>query len=185
MDFGVGIVLSVLIAKAYGVALDVRIILAGAFFSVLPDVDIALELLKRGKVGGKEHGLHREYTHYPILYVPLCLFTLIFFGSFWAVLLALCLFFHTLHDSVWMGWGLKLLWPFSNRNYKFFASQLDGTWSRSLVTSWSKKELELVTKKYGDDKWFGKYIRFSKTLVIEIMVFLVAVFYVFVQFVDK
>lgn len=185
MDLGVGMIISLVLTYVYGVDLNLTNIVLGGIFAVLPDIDVPFELLSRGRLGGKDHGFHREYTHYPILYIPVCVLTLLLCGKYWGTLLSLCLLFHTMHDSVWMGWGLKLLWPFSKRTYKFFSDPIDGSWSWNPVSSWSEKELNVTMKKYGDDNWFRKYIRFSKPLVMEFLVFMFAVIFVFVQIVDR
>ncbi|MFA6981779.1 MAG: metal-dependent hydrolase [Patescibacteria group bacterium] len=169
MDFGIGALLSVLFTRLFGIETNIFHIFAGAFFAVLPDMDVPFELVKRKKLGGKEHGFHREYTHYPIFYIPLCFLVLVTFGGFWASLLASCLLFHTLHDCIWMGWGLRLLWPFSRKRYKFFSDK-EGFWSKRLLCSWNDQELKSVSLQYGLDNWFSQYIRFKPVCHEEIMI---------------
>jgi membrane-bound metal-dependent hydrolase YbcI (DUF457 family) len=40
-------------------------------------------------------------------------------SPFWGCVFSLAITLHFLRDSLGTGWGVKLLWPLSNKNYKF------------------------------------------------------------------
>ena len=181
LDLGVGIIIAVLLSKIFDVGLTAQVILPAVVFSLLPDLDVFVELWKRGRVGGKIHGHHRELTHFPLTYLPLVLFIWFFAGSFWAILFGAAILAHFLHDSIGMGWGIKWLWPFSKKTYKFF-SEKDGRFSKNFIVCWQPEELEKIVLEHGDNHWVKNfYLKFHPLALFELVVFLmaVAVLYVF------
>ena len=183
LDLGIGILISVLISKIVTVPLTSKLIAAGALFSLAPDLDVFVELVKRGRIGGRVQGHHRELTHFPLTYLPFVFIVYYFAGAFYACLFGLAVLAHFLHDSVGMGWGIKWLWPFSSRSYKFF-SEKDGSFSGNLVVSWRPQELKEVIAAYGDNHWFRNYyLRVHPIAVIELAVFVVSllVLYYFIS----
>ncbi len=53
---------------------------------------------------------------------------------------------HPLLDTIGLGWGVKLFYPFSNKYYKLF-------YKGKLVTIWTEEEQEAEAEKYGQDDW--------------------------------
>ena len=182
LDLGLGILISILISKVMIIPLASKFIAAGALFSLMPDLDVFVELAKRGRVGGRVQGHHRELTHFPLTYLPVFILIYFLFGKIWSLLFGLCVFLHFLHDSVGMGWGLKWWWPFSNRSYKFF-SEKDGSFSSNIMVSWRPRELKETIAQYGDDHWFKNY--YLKPHPIAIFEFSVFVFSVLVLYFIK
>lgn len=174
MDLGVGILISLAFAKIFGMMPDVSFILVGALFSLVPDLDVFVELAKRGKIGGRVQGHHRELTHFPLSYIPVIFLIYLWRGPVLGWLFSLTVLAHFLHDSVGMGWGIQWLWPFSNRAYKFF-SEKDGSFSKNFVVSWQSQELKEVIAEYGDDHWFKNYYLNPHPIAIfEFLVFILA-----------
>lgn len=175
MDFGLSIIYVLLLSKVFNVTPTIATFILSVIFGVLPDFDIPFELLKRGRIGGKEEGFHRKVTHYPLLYFPVISVVFGLFGAFWAVLLAVNLISHFIHDIIGSGWGIKLFWPISEKNWKIFANPKDGSTSKHLITAWDQKELKEKIQKYGDEEWFKHiYRRLSPQLILEAVVFLLA-----------
>ncbi|MEK7500640.1 MAG: metal-dependent hydrolase [Patescibacteria group bacterium] len=175
LDIGVGIILSVIFSRWFGVELTGWLVAAGIIFALLPDADVFVELWqRRGKLGGKIQGFHRTFTHYPLMYLPLVLAVFIMAGGFWALFLGLGALAHLLHDSVGTGWGIKWLWPFSKKRYKFFADK-DGSVSANLIVSWTPAEWKKAVFQYGDPDWFKHYyLRPSPVFIVEFLVFVLA-----------
>lgn len=180
LDIGLGILFSILVSKIFNVELTSQLILVGMGFSLLPDLDVFVELAKRGRIGGRVQGHHRELTHFPSTFLIVAILIYIYFGNIWAFLFSLTILAHFLHDSFGMGWGIQWLWPFSNRAYKFFSNK-DGSFSKNLVVSWKPSELKETIKKYGDDHWLRNYyLKFHPLAIFEFLflVFSLLVLYI-------
>jgi hypothetical protein len=175
LDIGVGILLSLKAAWLFQKELTPAIIAAGIVFALLPDMDFIFEFLKHGSVGGKVIREHRELLHFPITFIPVAIGVLYSSGMFWGFLFSICILAHFLHDSIGVGWGIKWLWPFSKRSFKFFAKK-DGSFSwKDPVVSWSSEELPQVVAIHGDPDWIKHiYLRPTPTSVIELLVFFAA-----------
>lgn len=171
LDIGVGILLSIVLSNFFGVDLSYQLVLVVVGFSLLPDLDIFVELAKRGRIGGRVQGHHRELTHFPLTYLPMLFLVYWFFGQIYGALFGLTILAHFLHDSVGMGWGIKWLWPFSTRAYKFF-SEKNGRFSLKFLVSWSPAELREVIHRHGDDHWLRNfYFRLHPIAVFEFLFF--------------
>ena len=172
LDVGVGILFSILLSNFLGVDLSHQLILAGAGFSLVADLDIFMELARRGRVGGRVQGHHRELTHFPLTYLPALALVYWFWGQVYGALFGLTVLAHFLHDSVGMGWGIKWLWPFSNRSYKFF-SEKNGKFSSRFLVSWPPAELKEVIRRHGDDHWLRNfYFKLHPIAVFEFLFFI-------------
>lgn len=182
LDIGAGIVLSIITAKIYSAQLSYALIFLGIGFSFIPDIDFFIEFFKHKSVGGKVIREHRELLHYPIPYL-LCAVPLFLFDAFIGTLFVCTIFFHFLHDSIGIGWGIKWFWPFSKNAYKFF-SKKDGSFSLiHSIVSWDPEELSMTVAKYGDPNWIKNiYFRFHPIAIIELIGFIIAMSMLF--FVD-
>ena len=181
LDIGVGILLSIILSNFFGVDLSSQLILAGVGFSLLPDLDIFVELAKRGRIGGRVQGHHRELTHFPLTYLPVLLLIYWFLGQVYAALFGLAVLAHFLHDGVGMGWGIKWWWPFSSRSYKFF-SEKNGRFSLKFLVSWSPNELKEVIHRHGDDHWLRNfYLKLHPIAVFEFLFFVLALIILFLN----
>lgn len=167
LDIGVGILLSIWTSWFFEVDLTFQLLFLAIIFSLLPDIDFFVEFFKHGSVGGRVIREHRELIHFPLLYIPVILIVFLFFGTMWASLLGLSLLAHFLHDSFGIGWGIKWLWPFSKRTYKFF-SEKNGKLSSRVLMSWDQKELAETVSEHGDPNWIKNiYLRPSLINILE------------------
>lgn len=174
-DIGAGIIFSILVSEFYGLELTAAFIIGGIAFSLLPDIDAIVELWKYKNLGGFEIRIHREWVHYPLLYMPAVPVIYYFFGADWATLFLLGVLLHFIHDSIGLGWGIKWFGPFSRNNYKLF-SEKDGTLSRRLLVKWTSEEFVETLKKYHNPNWFRDYyLRPSFINIFEFLVFLIAI----------
>ena len=173
LDLGVGIIITYLSTRLFGEAFDVHTILVGLCFVLIPDVDFLPHVFVNKGVNNTRLNIHRELTHYPIVHLPIFITILAIFGEFYGFLYFVSVLFHFVHDSLWTGWGIKWLWPFSKRNYKFLADTA-GKVSWNPVVSWSPEELKVTEAAYGDKDWFKHlYLRPSKLLITEVLFFIV------------
>jgi len=170
LDIGVGIALSLAISKVFAVEPTALFILGGIAFTLLPDIDAIVELLKYKHLGGYEPRIHREWIHYPLLYIPVALAVYYFWGIAWASLLFLGATAHFIHDSMGIGWGIKWLGPFSLNNYKLF-SEKNGAFSKRLLIKWVPEEFAETLKRHHNPNWFREY--YLRPTFINIFEFLV------------
>lgn len=149
-----GMVIALVLSKFYVIKLTFFIFLLAAIFCLLPDIDLIIWLKKhRWRIDKWTHE-HRDILHYPILYLTsgsLLIWWLA--NQFYGVLFFSCSLIHFLHDSVGIGWGIRWLFPFSKRNYKFFTRKHLGE-KRRLIVSWNPAELKIEVEKRGQDDWF-------------------------------
>lgn len=165
IDILVGILLALGVTHIFNIPPTGEWILLGAIFALLPDIDFIFEFIKRGTVGGKKLGAHRVLTHIPLLFVLPAALLYVFFGAPVTALFTLCIIWHFVHDSNAMGYGNRLLWPFSKRFYKFFSDKQGNyqyNWSHILV-SWSKSEVEALHAQHGNDAWIQDHLRHHAT----------------------
>ncbi len=173
-DIGIGILISILASHIYGVDLSLKLAFISVLANLIPDLDVFIELAKRGRIGGRVQGHHRELSHFPLTFIPFIWAVNYFFGQFWAFIIGLNLLVHFLHDSIGMGWGIKWLWPFSNRAYKFFSNK-DGSFSSRFLVSWSPIELKTVIHNHGDDHWLKNfYFKLHPIAIFEFVVLVLA-----------
>ena len=176
LDIGVGILLSIAFSKIFGVFLSAKLIAGGIAFSLVPDLDVFVELKKRGRVGGRVQGHHRELTHFPLTYILAALLIYFYAGGAWACLFFLAALFHFLHDSIGMGWGIKWWWPFSNKSYKLFSEKDGRLFSKNFIVCWEPEELKKVIYRYGDDHWFKNfYMRLHPVAIFEFLFFIISI----------
>jgi membrane-bound metal-dependent hydrolase YbcI (DUF457 family) len=174
LDIGIGVFAAIIFAHAMSVPLNWQILAASILFSLMPDIDFAIYFFKRKRLDEFAHE-HRDITHNPIIYIVVGFIV----ASFWSVavawLFAALSFWHFLHDSIpeGGGWGIRWLYPFSNKYYKFFAGK-DGKSARQFVVSWTPSEQKQAAQKFGDPEWAKHYLR-SPELLFELIVFIAAV----------
>lgn len=116
-DIGIGILLSIFVTHLFGVDLTIYHIIGGILFALLPDIDMLIFVIPGLK---KLFNGHREWTHHPLKYISLTILVFFVAGPVWALLFFLCILFHFIHDSLWIGNGIAWLGPYSKKRYKFF-----------------------------------------------------------------
>lgn len=165
IDILAGIILSLGVAHIFEMPLNPWWILLGAIFALLPDLDFFVEYFQRGTVGGKKLGAHRVLTHIPLLFVVPAILLYVFVSTPLAILFLVCILWHFAHDSHAMGYGYRLLYPFSNKFYKFFSDK-EGNYkydTKHILTSWTKAEVETLHAKHGNDDWIQDHLRHHAT----------------------
>jgi hypothetical protein len=166
LDIGVGILAALWLHEP---------ILLGIIFSLLPDVDMLISLVRyRGSAGVYKH---RDLLHLPIVYVLVGL-ALYPFSPSTALLYIVCSLAHFLHDSIGLGWGVQWLWPFSRNHFSFlYVYQPSGkpALPRKMVYRWRHEEIESLDKIHGDPDWIRHiYLDLHPFAIIEIAVFVCA-----------
>ncbi len=119
-DIGIGIFLALFGHRVLDMSLTPALFGWSIVCSLLPDIDMIIYLIPGLK---KVFKRHRGWTHYPLLYLPLIIGVYIIIGPAWAIIMALGIYIHLVHDLLWIGHGVKFWWPFSHTYYKFFSQE--------------------------------------------------------------
>lgn len=161
-DILLGIFWSFTVSALFEIEFTFGWMLLGVFFALLPDLDFFIEYAQRGRVGGKVLGAHRVVTHIPLLFVVLGIGIFFVFGSAVALLYALGVIGHFIHDSRGMGYGYRALFPFSRRFYKLFADPEGHTSYRPehFIQSWTAAEVRGLQARHGNDNWLRDDLRY-------------------------
>ncbi|MEI7891385.1 MAG: metal-dependent hydrolase [bacterium] len=177
LDIGVGILVAIFTSQYYSIHLGELLVLGGILFALCPDADFLLHFFKRGI--SREDYQHRNMIHYPLLFLPLGTWiAFLLGGNVWAMLFFFCAFFHFLHDSVAIGWGIKWLYPFSSKNFVFLYhySRIQKRGLRKLVFAFDKNTLTQMVSQHWSDEWFHDiYYKWHPIAVVEFGVFLISV----------
>ena len=170
LDIAVGMLLA-LAACSRGMRLSPKLVLCSIGFALLPDLDAVLHLTLYGNVNGE----HRALLHLPLLFVALTLPVLAVWGRKWAGLFLAGTMWHFVHDSVLIGFGVKWLWPFSDRWHKFFADPGTAWWTwEHFHVSWSPAEVKQLVELYrGFDYIREFYLQPHWLGIIELLPFLI------------
>ena len=177
-DIAFGIFIIHAMGKTFGFDPPIYFYPIGGFLSLLPDIDYLYALWQKWRGEKKADETHRRLPHYPIVMVILICSILgilfIFWSIFgyWAVVAALCLLSHYVHDSIEGEWGLRWLAPRGKKFYKLF-SKKEG--KRRFVCSFTPEELR--SKPLMDDmEWLETYyLRPTKRSVTGALLFIGAV----------
>lgn len=168
MDIGVGILLARWVGDIYGVVVAPSLIFLGIVFAILPDMDFLLTKIPAIR---KIIGEHRSATHYPAVHVVLGCMVFLMFGKIIATLYFVCVFYHLVHDTFFLGWGIKWLWPFSHLTLSIFH---DHNHRISLnILMWTPAQESEIKKQYANPDWMRDfYFRPSIIAFMEYSVFL-------------
>jgi hypothetical protein len=175
LDVSIGIILAIIGAKIFHIALTWGLVLWAIGFALLPDIDVFPELIaRRGRLGGKEISWHRELAHFPVVYIAPAILVFILAGPLWGFLFTLGVLLHLLHDSIGMGWGIKWAWPFNKNSYKFFSNKQNDM-ARNFLVHWTPAELPDVVREYGDPEWLKHYyFELHPIVIVELLIFALA-----------
>jgi hypothetical protein len=166
----------------------------GLVLSHAPDLDAIPELLRRGRVAASaEHPHdHREALHYPIILITLAVLVA-YFIPYWGTIFLVAVALHLINDLYGTGWGIKLFWPLSKKNYKLLGRRVnrleyilksDGDWEQQpeserklrWLVSWSPEELPGYMTRWGIDDWIPKYYGTLNSIsAVEYSLFLLAI----------
>lgn len=170
LDIGAGILLSIFLGNYFNIQITLLWVLFGIVTVLLPDIDIFYYGIRK-LLSKKTIYNHRSFTHYPIVYIPLILVTYYIFGLHVAMLFGFAIYFHLLHDTLWLGWGIIWFYPFSTRRFKFFPDR-NGEISSKLLMTWTQKEESEIFKKYHNPNWIHDfYLRINIVSCVEYSVF--------------
>jgi hypothetical protein len=182
-DVGHGIISALLISYIFGIDPTVWIFVIGILSAFAPDLDGISELLKYGKIAASkdQKNDHRDGLHYPLLWL-LLFFILYKIDPYIVSVIGFSVLLYFINDSWGTGWGVKWLWPFNNKSYKFFSGNdksADTTFQK-IVTSWTPEEKALIIEKAGDPDWLKKcYARLNPISIIEYGTLIVAIILLF------
>lgn len=177
LDIGIGILSAIFVSSLFWFELTALFVFVSILLALLPDIDIVFYLVKKG-FKSLDHR-HRNIFHYPIIHFLIGIFITLFIDFKFSLLFLLNTFGHFLHDSVGIGWGVKWLWPFSRKLYKFSFANLHAGKKPKIrfLYEFSDEELDNVNFKYGDPDWIKNiYLRPSMISITEFIFFLISVF---------
>lgn len=177
VDIFLALIISSVVMKLYNFDSHIAITyFFGIMFATFPDIDALSHLLKKGNI----YADHRDWTHYPIIIFPI--FVLIaMFSLPHAIIAALCLIFHYIHDSLDIkeneGIGIKWLAPFKTNVYLISLNKIKN-WQ--LIT---KAKLQQIKKfeqqKETMVKWVNKnYLAINESSVAGIIALVAIIIFV-------
>ncbi len=179
LDIAVGIFLSIGVSWYFEIKLTVFLILVSILFTLLPDLDFLWALFRKGKAGARHS--HREVAHHPIILIPVGFLFLVLFNKVYALLFFAAIFWHFLNDSIFLGFGVHWLWPFSNKYFSFFGTcgyQAPGKPKLpfKFLYIWTPKEIEEIEEKYGDPDWIKNiYFKPHPLAIVEYLFFILSI----------
>jgi hypothetical protein len=118
LDIGAGMLIAIALQQLFHAPHDLWVVGLGVAFALLPDIDMLWYLSKQPAQRGHDH---RTYPHYPLVWAPSIACTYLVFGAFTGTLLLACITMHLLHDTFGLGWGIKWLWPLSQKKFHYAA----------------------------------------------------------------
>lgn len=160
LDILIGLIVAVISNAIFGTEDSlVFSMIWGVFCSLVPDIDLAIYLLKHKLKNNQFAHHHRDLLHKPIFFlIPGIALYLISpeFGSIWIVGTLL----HFVHDTFEGGWGIMWLYPFSKKYYTLVR------YSPQKVFT-DRKEQDLIASQYGRPDYFQ--IKISYEMILQII----------------
>lgn len=151
MDIGTGILLALWTIDHFGVPFGLGVIVFGIFAALFPDLDTLTAFLPEGNFLHKIVGDHRGLFHRPFFYFFLCPVVFLLGGMPYGVLFTLGVAYHLVHDTFFLGWGIKWLWPFSQKSLSLF-HDMNGKITREILY-WDPKDDAVIRAKYQTPDW--------------------------------
>ncbi len=181
LDIGIGILVAILASAVFQTKLTFVLLVVSIIFSLGPDFDFIFHFFKRGDT--KYDYKHRDLIHYPLIYLPIgAVLIFLLFGKMWAFVFFVASSLHFVHDSIGIGWGIKWLYPFSNKNIAFFYlySKKIKKGLRKIFLVFDEKKLPAIVAEHGDANWVRNiYYEWHPIAVVEFLVFLVSLLVLF------
>lgn len=118
LDFNVGALITFMLAETENIPIKPIHLFIGGICALLPDIDVIILTIQSMVRNRSMTGDHRETIfHRPLIMIPiLVVFGYVFGGTFWAIIVVLCLLWHYIHDSHWMSVGdIHWFWPITKR----------------------------------------------------------------------
>lgn len=167
LDIGFGILWSIFVAEQFGIEVTYLVALVGILSALAPDIDMLTYLFpEQSRIRLFLKG-HRGLIHRPIVWVPFIGIVYFTLGMFWASVFAGGVLFHFIHDTIGLGWGIKWLWPFSKKSYRFFPDK-DGKLSNTFFIAFTDEEKRALQKEYHNPNWVRDfYTTFNLVSTVE------------------
>lgn len=166
LDIITGLILGIISNDVFGSQETLALAMIwGVFCSLIPDIDLAIYLLKHNLKDNQFAHHHRDILHKPIFFlIPgIALFFLSpELGSIWIIATLL----HFVHDTFEGGWGIMWLYPFSKKYYTLVR------YSPQKVFK-SKEEQDLIASQYGRPDYFKIII--DRKLILQIILILAVI----------
>jgi hypothetical protein len=178
-DIGFALLIASGVGMAYGESITFGFLFWVLIFAFILDADNITHLVQGHIAAYKENPYdHRDGWHYPLVWLLGFLLVFLLFGiDMWTVSAALAVSTHFINDLFGTGFGVKLLWPFSSNNYKFFTqpTRADLSLSNAYVR-YKADELINLIKTHGDPDWIRNYyLRISPLTLVEYGIFAVGI----------
>lgn len=177
LDIAIGIFSAIFVSSIFQSSPNFWLFFFAILLALLPDLDFLLYYPKRGDT--KYDCKHRDIVHYPLIYLPVgALIFWLLFGKIGASLFLITSFFHFVHDSIGIGWGIKWLYPFSKNNYAFFYlfSGRRKKGLRRLLFSFNQEDLGRYIQEHGDKDWVKNiYFKWHPIAIVEFVSFVISV----------
>lgn len=164
LDIALGIFGAIIFANLQKIELSLFLVLFGIISTLLVDINL-FPFIQNYKMD-KYHHQHREFLHYPLIFIPIGFVGIaIALNLQLATLFAILSFLHFVHDSIGIGWGIQWLYPFSKTFYKFFSDEKNKL-SKRFMISWTPEQQKIAVEQYGRNDWLKHY--YLKPTVISI-----------------
>lgn len=183
LDIAIGILLAFFVSEIYEVTASLTFVVVSIVFVLFPDIDLLLtKVIPDNSKVSKLIGGHRGLFHYPSIYLLTGFLVTLSFGKVWGTLFLLTTLFHLIHDTFFLGWGIKWWWPISTRSYKLFPDR-NGKILNQFLLAWDKSEESEVKSRYGTSHWIRDfYLRPSLISIMEYSAFVAALFQLYIHF---
>jgi len=152
IDVGAGVLLALYVAHILHFFAEPSFILVGVACALLPDIDTILTL---NPFIRRMIGEHRSTIHTPVIYLVAAPLVWAVWGSAVGVLFALGVFYHLVHDTFFLGYGIKWFWPLSQRSFSFFHDK-DGRITSDILI-WQPEEDAAIKAKYQSAHWIRDF----------------------------
>ena len=174
LDIGAGILIALGVASFFALPITLFLVLFGIFAALFPDFDTLTRFLPERNIIRRIIGEHRGLLHRPFFYIVLCSIIFLIFGKIIATLFTLGVFYHLIHDTFFLGWGIKWLWPFSDASLSFFHDR-EGKLTKEILY-WQPKDDARIKSVYKTDDWVRVfYMRPHIIGISEYLVFILAI----------
>lgn len=180
LDIAIGIFLSIGASWFFKIELTTFLVMASIFFVILPDVDFLWVWFRRGKAALRHS--HREIFHHPLVLIPIGFLILLIFNKIYAFLFLIATLWHFLvGDTVFLGFGVHWLWPFSDKYFSLFGMcgyQTPGKPKLpfKFLYVWTPEEIEELEEKYGDPDWIKNiYLKPHPLAIVEYVFFILSI----------
>jgi len=161
VDIAAGILISVGIAHLFGASLTWLLVIIGILAALFPDLDTLTRFFPERHVIRRIVGVHRGLLHRPLFVILLsCL--AFFAGPLIGTIVVCGVIYHLVHDTFFLGWGIKWLWPFSELSISIFHDRRGSFVPYALV--WQPEDDARIKAEYSTDDWVQTFY-FRPTLI--------------------